>query len=60
MELRGGDLRWFAERLETKIRRGNVFNLLMSRLGTDLGPIRSEFDPNVTQSDPKMPQDDPK
>ena len=53
MELRGAGLRWVAlvsagfrlgaECLETKIRRGNVFNLLMSRLGTDLGPIRSEF-----------------
>ena len=41
----------------TKIPRRNVFNLLMSRLGCDLGPIRSEFafDPTwQSQNGPKM------
>ena len=51
---------WGAECSEMKKRRGNVFNLLMSRLGTDLGPIRSEFAFDPTESDPKMPQSDPK
>ena len=38
-----GEFRRVPDFLETKIRRGNVFNLVMSRLGSDLGPIRSEF-----------------
>ena len=41
--LRPGDLQWFADCRDAKIRRQNLYYLLMSRLGADLGPIRSEF-----------------
>ena len=35
--------RWFQDCRDTKITRRNVYYLLTSRLGADLGPIRSEF-----------------
>ena len=59
--------KWLQSELwHTKILRQNVFNLVMSRLGSDLDPIRSEFafDPtwqtqNGSKTDPKWTQRGP-
>ena len=45
---------------QTKILRENVFNLLMSRLGANLGPIRSEFAFDPTWQRQKGSKTDPK
>ena len=67
MELPNPGSRCVADSCETKIRRGNMFNLVMSRLGSDLEPIRSEFafDPtwqpqNGPKTEPKCIQNRPK
>ena len=55
-----GEFRWFADSCDTRILRRNVYYLLMSRLGGDLGPIRSEFAFDPTRQMQNGPKTDPK